>query len=123
MFGKYLLWGFILAAVTSLFPVRAVSCPQDAPASVAGTYANLSFNVNGMGGQNRFMSRLALHKDGKYEWGKEKGAYEYRGGNVYLSGSYAAWGPGKIDKDHKIWFEFTKNGKHYTVTMYRASAE
>ena len=123
MFKKYLLWGFVLAAAVSLFPARVVSSSQAPPASVAGTYANLSFNVNGAGGQNRLMPRLALHKDGNYEWGKEKGNYEYRDGMVYLSGSYAPWGPGKVDIDYKIWFKFTKNGKNYTVTMYRASAE
>ena len=123
MFGRCLLCGFVLATVTYLFAARADSGPQNAPAGVVGTYANLSFNVNGMGGQNRLMPRLTLHKDGKYGWGNQEGTYEYRDGEVYLSGSYAGWGPGKVDKDYKIWFEFTKNGKHYTVTMYRASAE
>jgi len=89
--------------------------------SVVGTYANLSFNVDGGGGQSRLMPRLELRKDSSYQWGRESGTYEYRDGKVYLSGSYAAWGPGKVDKDYKIWFEFTKNGKHYTVTMCRVS--
>ena len=90
---------------------------------IAGTYANLSFNVDGAGGQNRLMPRLELKADSTYRWGRESGTYEFRDGKILLSGSYAAWGPGKVDKDRKIWFEFTKNGKHYAVTMYRASAK
>jgi hypothetical protein len=101
----------------------ALGTTAEAPADVAGTYANLSFNVDGAGGQNRLMPRLVLASDHTYKWGRESGTYEYRDGKVYLSGSYAAWGPGRVDKDYKIWFEFTKQGKRYTVTMYRVSAE
>jgi hypothetical protein len=90
---------------------------------IAGTYANLSFNVDGLGGQNRLMPRLELNADNTYGWGRESGTYEYRDGKVYLSGPYGHWGPGRVDKDYKIWFEFTKNGKQYTVTMYRASGK
>jgi hypothetical protein len=93
----------------------------NAPASVAGTYANLSFNVDGAGGQNRLMPRLELRADQTYRWGRESGTYEYRDGRIYLSGSYSSWGPGRVDEDGKIWFEFTKGGKRYTVTMYRVS--
>ncbi|HEV2176576.1 MAG TPA: hypothetical protein VGW33_05160 [Terriglobia bacterium] len=89
--------------------------------SVVGTYANLSFNVNGAGGQNRLMPRLELHADGTYRWGSESGTYQYRGGKLYLSGSHSSWGPGRVDQDMKIWFDFTKGGKHFTVTMYRAA--
>lgn len=88
---------------------------------IVGTYANLSFNVDGAGGQNRLMPRLEIHADATYRWGRESGTYQYRGGNLYFSGSYTAWGPGRVDKDRKIWFEFTKGGKHFTVTMYRVA--
>lgn len=109
---------FVLLAITvSNSPSNA------APANVAGTYANLSFNVDGAGGQNRSMPRLDLDADKTYTWGKESGTYEYREGRIYLSGSHAAWGPGRVDSDFKIWFEFTKQGKHYTVTMYRVSGK
>ena len=76
-----------------------------------------------MGGQNRLMPRLELNADHTYRWGRESGTYEYRDGKILLSGSYAAWGPGKVDKDYKIWFEFTKREKRYTVTMYRLSGK
>jgi hypothetical protein len=100
-------------------------CPglkaNDASQGVVGTYANLSFNVDGAGGQNRLMPRLDVRADGTYHWGRESGTYKYTGGKLQLSGSYAAWGPGRVDKDRKIWFEFTKGGKHFTVTMYRVA--
>ncbi|GEM_PF-3575034 len=92
---------------------------QAPPANVAGTYANLSFNVDGYGGANRGMSWLYLLSNGTYIWGREQGTYSCRGGMLYLSGSYSAWGPGRIDADMKIWYEFNKSGKKYTVTMYR----
>jgi hypothetical protein len=92
---------------------------RDASGSVVGTYANLSYNVDGAGGQNRFMPRLEVRAGGTYQWGRESGTYQYRDGKIYFSGSYTAWGPGRVDKDMKIWFEFTKGGKHFTVTMYR----
>lgn len=103
--------------------VGATARTEQAGAGIAGTYANLSFNVDGIGGQNRLMPRLELNADSIYRWGRESGTYEYRDGKILLSGSYASWGPGKVDKDYKIWFEFTKNGKHYTVTMYRVSGK
>ena len=90
-----------------------------AASSVAGTYANLSFNVDGGGGQNRLMPRLELRADQTFLWGRESGTYQVREGGLYFSGSYSTWGPGRVDKDRKIWFQFTKGGKHFVVTMYR----
>ena len=96
---------------------------EQAGAGIAGTYANLSFNVEGRGGQDSLMPRLELIADKTYRWGGESGTYEYRDGKILLSGSYATWGSGKVEKDYKIWFEFTKKGKRYTVTMYRVSTK
>jgi len=96
---------------------------EQAGAGIASTYANLSFNVDGMGGQDSLMPRLELNTDNTYRWGGESGTYEYRVGKVYLSGSYATWGPGKVDKDYKIWFEFSKKEKRYMVTTYRVSGK
>ena len=111
-----------LARVLALVAIGCVTIvAKEEHPSVAGTYANLSFNVDGAGGQNRSMPRLELSRDKTYRWGRESGTYEFSEGKVYLSGSYAAWGPGRVDKDSKIWFEFRKNGKRYTVTMYRVS--
>jgi hypothetical protein len=101
--------------------VGATALTSPAGAGITGTYANLSFNVDGMGAQNRLMPRLELNADNTYRWGRASGTYTYGEGKVLLSGSYVAWGPGRVDKDYKIWFAFTKNGKHYTVTMYRVS--
>lgn len=114
-------YGLVILALGCLATPGRVRGAQDSPAGVVGTYANLSFNVDGAGGQNRLMPRLELHGDKTYTWGREAGTYEYREGKVRLSGSYPAWGSGRVDKDGKIWFEFTKNGKHYTATMYRVA--
>jgi len=113
------LWSVVLLAAVASLGARAEE--KGPPASVVGTYRNLSFNVNGAGGQNRLMPGLELRDDHTYQWGRESGKYEYRDGRVSLSGSYAAWGPGKVDPDSRIRFEFTKNGKHFTVTMYRVA--
>ena len=72
---------------------------EQAGAGIASTYANLSFNVDGMGGQDSLMPRRELIAEKTYRWGGESGTYEYRVGKVYLSGAYATWGPGKVDKD------------------------
>ncbi|HEV2495341.1 MAG TPA: hypothetical protein VG204_19970 [Terriglobia bacterium] len=65
------------------------------------------------------MPRLELRRDQTYRWGRESGTFQFRVERLYFSGSYAAWGPGYVDKDRRIWFQFSKNGKHFTVTMYR----
>ncbi len=116
---KIFSYGLVILAVGCLAMPGSPQGARDSPAGVAGTSANLSFNVDGAGGQNRLMPRLELHADKTYKWGRESGTYEFREGKVRFSGSYAAWGPGRLDKDGKLWVEFTKNGKHYTVTMYR----
>ena len=69
--------------------VGATARTEQAGAGIAGTYANFSFNVDGMGGQNRLMPRLELNADNTYRWGRESGTYEYRDGKVYLSGPHA----------------------------------
>lgn len=111
----------IVMCLVILWAFPRVLKASGAPQGVVGTYANLSYNVDGAGGQNRFMPRLEVHADATYHWGRESGTYQYRDGKIFFSGSYNAWGPGRVDKDRKIWFEFTKGGKHFTVTMYRVA--
>lgn len=109
----------IVICLITLWACYPMLTASDASQNVVGTYANLSFNVDGAGGQNRLMPRLAIRAGGTYQWGRESGTYQFRDGKLRLSGSYAAWGAGRVDKDRKIWFEFTRGGKHFTVTMYR----
>lgn len=104
---------------TVLLSLASAICRASSAPALAGTYANLSFNVDGMGGQNRLMPRLELRRDQTYRWGRESGNWQLRDGKLYFSGTYASWGPGYVDQDRRIWFQFTKNGKHFTVTMYR----
>lgn len=87
-----------------------------ATASVVGAYSNAGYTVRTIGepvvrgrmSVNRLMPWLYLLEDGTYEWGRERGTYEVRGHDLRLSGSYRAWGPGKIDADRRITFTFRK---------------
>ena len=97
----------------------ADSGAEDYPASLPGTYRNLSFNVDGAGGAQRFMPALVLYPDHQYAWGREKGRWEIENNTLKLSGR-PAWGGATINKSGQLVFEFVKEGKHYTVTMYRA---
>lgn len=92
---------------------------EDYPASLPGTYRNLSFNVDGAGGAQRFMPALVLYTDHKYTWGKEKGLWSIENYRLKLS-ERPAWGNAVINKSGQLVFEFVKEGKNYTVTMYRA---
>ncbi|MBI2192958.1 MAG: hypothetical protein HYU36_13340 [Planctomycetes bacterium] len=98
-------------------PIRAEGETKDI--SVTGLYRNLSFNVDGAGGAQRNMSPLILYPDSQYTWGKEKGRWSLREGRLVLSGR-PGWGEGRVNKDRQILFEFVRDEKQFTVTMYRA---
>lgn len=105
------------ALFTVLFLLAGASQAQDA--SWAGTYRNLSFNVDGAGGAQRPMRPLILFPDGRYTWGEESGTWSIQGGKLRLS-ERPAWGDATVNRDRQLLFEFTKDGKGYAVTMYRA---
>ena len=92
---------------------------EENPASLPGTYRNLSFNVDGAGGAQRFMPALVIYPDMQYTWGKEKGRWSIENDRLKLS-ERPAWGSAAINKSGQLVFEFVKEAKHYTVTMYRA---
>lgn len=108
-----------LALVPAL--VRGEDAPADSidPEKLPGTYRNLSFNVDGAGGAMRTMAPLTLFKGGKYTWSKEEGQWTIEAGKLRLS-ARPAWGDATVNKDQQIIFEFTRDGKRFTVTMYRA---
>jgi hypothetical protein len=109
-----------LVCLTTLLLLSARGFSRaSAPLALVGTYAKVSFNVDGVGGQNRLMPRLELRADQTYRWGRESGTYRLRDGRLYFSGSYATWGPGYVDRDQRVQFQFAKGRKHSTVTMYR----
>ncbi len=101
----------------ALFASRAVETAEDA--SLPGTYRNLSFNVDGAGGAQRTMAPLVLLPTHKYTWGREQGQWSLHDKKLRLD-QRPAWGDATINADRQLRFEFTKDGKRFTVTMYRA---
>lgn len=115
--GKYAL--YLLFMLLFLCISLLAGWAEENPASLPGTYRNLSFNVDGAGGAQRFMPALVLYPDHQYTWGREKGRWSIENGRLKLS-ERPAWGGAVINKSGQLVFEFVKEGKHYTVTMYRA---
>jgi predicted methyltransferase len=107
-----LLAGFFVAA-----PVRPAE--PTAAASLAGAYRNLSFNVDGAGGAQRTMPALVLYPSQRYTWGQEKGVWHLHEKKLRLD-QRPAWGDATVTAGGQLVFEFTKDGKRFTVTMYRA---
>lgn len=89
------------------------------PRLLHGTYRNRSFNVDGAGGAQRSMAPLILFADDRYTWGQETGRWSLQNGSLRLS-ERPAWGNAAISRDGELIFEFKKEGRRYTVTMYRA---
>ena len=88
--------------------------------AVAGTYSCESFNVGGRGGKPASMPWLYLLDNGTYKYGSAQGSYTYSDGVLRLTGANKSWGPGRVDKDRKIWFQFTTpSGYACTMTFYR----
>ena len=60
--------------------------------------------------------RLPTHK---YTWSREQGQWSMHAKKRRLD-QRPAWGDATINADRQLRFEFTKDGKRFTVTMYRA---
>jgi len=59
---------------------------------------------------------LQLKADHTYQWGREKGAWQYRLGVVRFSDLEAI---GRLNSDGKLVTEFDRDGKHYVLTFYK----
>ena len=92
--------------------------PQQA---VPGIYAGLFFKADGVKLQDTTLPWLKLNPDGTYQWGGENGTYKIHSSGVDFSGVHASWGAGKMESDGEIYFEFIKEGKRYTVKMFRVA--
>lgn len=57
-----------------------------------------------------------IQPDKTYEWGQEKGKWEYSRGALSLSGRP---GTGRADANGKLIFEYDLQGKHYVLTLYQ----
>jgi hypothetical protein len=101
---------------------------------VDGAYSNLIFQIREAGstewprsGRSPLMPWLYLLEDFTYEWGRDRGTYRVQQDDVLLSGAYKAWGPGRVDRDRRITFRFSRidaNGRKQelaVVMAYRGS--
>lgn len=89
---------------------------------VPGVYAGLFFKADGVKLQDCTMPWLKLNADGTYHWGGESGTYEVNSGELGFSGMHSTWGVGKLENKGEISFVFVKEGKRYTVKMFRVSS-
>ncbi|MHB8520108.1 MAG: class I SAM-dependent methyltransferase [Limisphaerales bacterium] len=102
-----------------MFALVLAADAADDSSSLPGTYRNLGFNVDGAGGAQRLMAPLVLLPDHTYTWSKEKGHWDLVNEKLRLS-ERPAWGDAAVNRDRQLIFEFTRDNKHFTVTMYRA---
>lgn len=98
--------------------VSALLIEAPVHAGIEGTYRNLSFNVDGAGGSQRFMAPLVICGNGSYTWSQEAGSWSGSGA-ISFSGR-PTWGAAADNGDGTLAFHFFKDGKEYYVTMYRA---
>ena len=85
--------------------------------SIAGTWVCSSVNA-GAHSERSCTSEpgLQLKADHTYQWGREKGAWQYRLSVVRFSDLQAI---GRLNSDGKLVTEFDRNGKHYILTFYK----
>ena len=105
--------GLIMLAclVASIFAMSRID------GSMAGTWACLSLNEGSYTGRScRLEPCLRLNGDNTYEWGREKGNWDYTKGVLSFSGRKSQ---GRVNIDGKLLIEYHLNGKHYVLTLYR----
>jgi hypothetical protein len=106
---------YVIRLLISLSILGGMSMRAAEP--IAGTWACQSMNVGAYTGRRCPLEpRLQLGADNTYEWGRETGKWEYKGGALSLSGRA---GKGRRNEDGKLLFEYDLNGKHYLLTLYR----
>ena len=85
--------------------------------SIAGTWACLSMSAGAYTGRScRLEPWLRLKANKTYEWGREKGAWEYSKGVLSLS---ERTGRGSLSTDGKLIIEYDLNARHYVLTFYK----
>ncbi len=84
---------------------------------LAGTWACQSMAAGAYTGRRCPLEPwLKILPDKSYEWGREKGRWEYRGGALTLS---ERSGAGRLDSNGKLIFEYDLRGQHYVLTLYQ----
>ena len=85
--------------------------------SIAGTWVCSSVNTGAHFARSCTSEPgLQLKADHTYQWGREKGAWQYRLGVVRFSDLQAI---GRLNSDGKLITEFDRDGKHYVLTFYK----
>jgi hypothetical protein len=84
---------------------------------IAGTWVCSSVNA-GPRSERSCTSEpgLQLKQDHSYEWGREKGAWQYTLGIIRFSELRVK---GRLNSDGKLITEFDRDGKHYVLTFYK----
>ena len=105
-----------VAGLAAIVAAPAFLCAQTNPPTIAvGSYRCLSYNVSGGGGSCASFQRLVLNPDGTYQFSSTRGRWSVENGNLILSSS-RLWGPGRIQSDHTVRFEYDYGRWHHVLT-------
>lgn len=107
----------MIPALTLLLMLDTTGRTEAAIGPITGTWACQSMSAGAYTGRScRLEPWLKLHPDMAYEWGRETGSWEYKGGVLSLSGRP---GIGRLDTSGKLIFEYVLRGQRYVLTLYQ----
>lgn len=112
----HLLFGCLVGILVFSFlaPLTVASISDN---DIVGTWACQSMNAGAYTGRPcRTEPWLKLYPEGKYEWGREQGRWQFKEKALTLS---ERKGSGHLNSDGKLVFEYDLNGKHYALTLYK----
>lgn len=97
--------------IASIYTMKKVADP------ISGTWVCSSVNA-GTHSERSCTSEpgIRLQTDHTYEWGHEKGAWQYKLGLVRFSNLRAI---ARLNSDGKLITEFDRDGRHYALTFYK----
>ena len=105
-----------MSAIIFLFTLSFAQA-DNSSARISGTWACQSMSAGAYTGRPcRVEPWLKVLPDGQYEWGREKGKWEYSGGVLSLS---ERSGKGRLDANEKLVFEYDLHGNHYVLILYQ----
>ena len=101
----------LVCLIASIYAMRRIGDP------IAGTWVCSSVNSGGHSDHSCTSEPgLQLKADHSYQWGREKGAFQYNQGLLRFSELRAM---GRLNSDGKLITEFDRNGRHYVLTFYK----
>ncbi len=97
--------------------VASILAMSQVGGSMTGTWACLSMSTGPYTGRSCHLEPwLRLNADHSYEWGREKGIWDYTKGVLSFSARKAK---GRVNIDDRLLVEYDLNGKHYVLTLFR----